>query len=385
VPSSVHFLLVSEQPAPNLFPAVVPPGHAEDFPPGAVVLVVSRQMKAQADRIEPLFRSRGIEVRRLEVDDPFDADALTSAFEEKVVETIDILGGKSILLNATGGTKLMALAAVTVFQDMALPIYYVGHADGRVIWLMPRDRAGFSAQFRIRLPEFLAAHGYDAEALHRDEVPTHFRELTAALIDEVGAFGSALSTLNWVAARAKGSLSVELEPRMMQDEAFGRLVRLFSDAGLIEKERWRLRFADEKVRRFVNGLWLEQHVFGVARSLFKDIASLQDVATGLEVAGPTGVKNEIDVALLAGNRLFLIECKTRRFDSEDEQNGAASGALYKLKTLRDLGGLKTRAMLVSYQSLPDYEKDRAAAMDISVVEGRQLTGLRERILRWVLE
>ena len=95
------------------------------------------------------------------------------------------------------------------------------------------------------------------------------------------------------------------------------------------------------------------------------------------------VPNEIDVACLAENRLYLVECKTRSWRPEGS-SGAGADALYRLDTLGDLlGGLQARAMLVSYRNLEPHDRRRAADLDIRVCAGSRLLELPTELRKWL--
>ena len=100
------------------------------------------------------------------------------------------------------------------------------------------------------------------------------------------------------------------------------------------------------------------------------------------VRDPGGVKNELDVAFLARNRLFVIECKTARMDQPEAPK--ANDTLFKLAEIcRRVGGLGTRGMLVSYRGLREEEKRLAAALRIELATGGELARLKEKIRGWV--
>ncbi|MGQ0656644.1 MAG: Card1-like endonuclease domain-containing protein [Chromatiales bacterium] len=145
-------------------------------------------------------------------------------------------------------------------------------------------------------------------------------------------------------------------------------------------------FPSERDRFFVNGGWFEIYVYDRMRRLLPDRPIIQDLAHGVhvqrEVRGKP-VRNELDVAFLAGNRLHVIECKTRQWNGSEE-NGPGAEALYKLDSLRDLlGGLQAKAMLVSYQNLPDHDRRRAADLEIGVCAGNQVQRLSEFLREWL--
>jgi len=70
----------------------------------------------------------------------------------------------------------------------------------------------------------------------------------------------------------------------------------------------------------------------------------------------TEEKNEIDVAILYRNVLYVLECKTVNYN---KQRDKARDALYKLETLKKRGGLRTQMAFISYRSLPQSVIDRA--------------------------
>lgn len=109
---------------------------------------------------------------------------------------------------------------------------------------------------------------------------------------------------------------------------------------------------------------------------------MRDKAANFVVLDRDGVKNEMDVAFMARNRLFVIECKTARMDAE--QHTEANDTLFKLaEVCRRVGGLGTRGMLASYRPLRDAEKKLASALNIDLVCGTELARLDEKIKVWV--
>lgn len=93
------------------------------------------------------------------------------------------------------------------------------------------------------------------------------------------------------------------------------------------------------------------------------------------------MRNEIDVACLAENRLHLVECKTPVWKGAGTPG---ADALYRLDALADLlGGLQGRAMLVSYLKLPAHVSRRAEDLRIRVCAGDRLPELRADLARWL--
>ncbi len=92
----------------------------------------------------------------------------------------------------------------------------------------------------------------------------------------------------------------------------------------------------------------------------------------------------MDVALLCNNRLYIIECKTKRFKSVKHADGPGAEAIYKIDTLQDIfGGLHAHGMLVSYLRVSDYDKSRANDLGIQVCDYKMLRNLHNEIRQWM--
>ncbi len=372
----IQVILVSGQPTPNLTPALDPALDARE-----VILLTSPDMRERADGLAAVLQPAGLRVRREELPDPWDV----AAMREQILTLVAAREGEPLALNATGGTKLMAIAAYEVFLSARLPIFYVHPEQDRLVWLQPEGLPPRQLANRLRLPAFLKAHG--AELRQRPGafgMAAPLKALAEALAADVDRHRHALATLNFAAASAAGTGVSAAIGAALRRKDVRALVDAFAARGLLRVEDQVLRFADEGARFFANGGWLEQYVVALAQSLKAGHPAIQDVGRGLEVVRGGGVANELDVAVLAHNRLHVIECKTRLFNEETRQGGVGAEALYKLETLLNrLGGLQARGLLVSFQPLHPRILDRARDYRIAVCAGAELAHLRERLRRWL--
>jgi len=376
---SVQVLLISDQPTPNLTPAIDPRTR-----PDEVVMVVSPGKSDQADWLEDTLKPRGLKVSRWGIDDPWDIVKIRERMLALVVEH----DGTDLVLNASGGTKPMSIAAYEVFRDFELPIFYVHPGNDHLVWMFPWERKGFDLEDRVQLPAFFQAHGAKVDGgIERSGIPVRLRDLGEDLVRDVERLERPLATLNWLASRADASLAVTLERRQLDDRGLEHLLQRFIDADAASLRGNELRFADEAARFFANGGWLEEYVFSVLQGLRSDLRQIQDLARGVELVRGSGertVRNELDVVFLADNRLYVIECKTKRFKGSGA-DGPGAEALYKLDTLAPLlGGLGARAMLVSFQPLSVPDRRRATELSIRSCVGRELHGLTATLRRWVV-
>lgn len=374
-----HLYLVSAQATPNLTPAL-----DNRIAPKCIILLVTPSMQQRAQWLEKILKPRGIQIEQWKIDRAFDIEYLQNRILELLETEIELVKEKQIALNATGGTKPMSIAAYEAFRAYDLPIFYVHPERDRLIWLHPHDQPPVELADRIRLEAFLQAHGAEIKQIERQKIPKKQHEITQPIVSGVHRYAQALGQLNWLASTAKGSLlSKPLDSNQLSQKAFIELVALFTQTGVMQTQGNRIQFNDEAARFYVNGGWLEDYVFSVISQMRSQHPEIQDVARSIEVlrSTPRGqVPNEIDVALLANNRLLLIECKTRQWQGES----TGANALYRLDTLKDLlGGLQAQAMLVSYRDVKQYDRQRAGDLNIKICAGNGLLNLRSEIEKWI--
>ena len=372
--AAVHILLVSDQAAPSLLPALDPA-----LKPAEAILMVSAKMQARAVALERVLSEAGVKTTRVALADEHDFGKLQNA----LLEVASTREGQSIALNVTGGTKLMALAAQSVALAAGWSVFYVDVDTDEVIWLGKEPRRQPLTQ-QLRLPHYLLGYGFFlGEGIECPQPSQRHDDLLRTLITQVGSMEQALGQLNWLAQQAeeRTCLQVMLSTQQQDSRNLEALLRIFADAGVLSVQGETLSFTNEVERGFAKGGWLEHYVFRSVSALTREL-ELRDKAANLVVQDKSGVKNELDVAFMAKNRLFVIECKTARMDKPEAPK--ANDTLFKLSEIcRRVGGLGTRGMLASYRPLGDAEKRLAGALGITLVCGAELARLDEKIKEWV--
>lgn len=385
-PYHTHLCLVSAQATPNLLPLL-----DEAWRPRRVVLACSAQMKDQAHALRSVIQTKGggITVDMLDLPNAYDYAALSDAFLNFLARHAD----DNMALNVTGGTKLMAVAAQEVFRAAGKPVFYVSVESDEVLVIGGKTPSQ-PLRAKLKVHEMLKAHGYGVTAQDHPRITRELRDLTARLIDHVASAGRALGVLNALARHARNDprLSATLTPNQLDSRALADILALIEDAGLARLAKSTLTFKDEESRFFVNGGWLEAHVFDALQSLRGQNDNLTDVTMGVRVGFSEGGnraqgndKNEIDVAFLYRNTLHLIECKTANLAQPGSgDDDKATEAIYKMESLLKLGGLRTRGMVVDYRgqlSQSEANRKRAQEAGIAIVAGAQLKDLKGAISR----
>jgi hypothetical protein len=373
-----HLILISAQAVPNITPVL-----DETFKPRQVIMLVSPDMHQRADWLEQVINKRGVKTSRWLIADAWDIEHI----RDRVLTLIGAHPDGSLALNATGGTKPMSIAAYEVFRDLRQPVFYVHPEQDRIIWLYPATRPSQALADRIKLPEFFQAYGATVSGQgDKLGVQANYRELTETIIRRISYYAAGLGSLNYLAQQAYGQLSCQLNRQQLNDPALLDLIALFAGNNLITQEKNRLVFADESARFYVNGGWFEQHVYGLCLNIKKQ-TGIQDIARSIQVDRlhqNKPVRNEIDVTFLKDNRLYVIECKTKRYSGHDAVHSDGANTLYKLDTLKDLlGGLQAKAMLVSFIQPNEHVVQRAGDLKIALCYHKQLPQLTEKLLAWI--
>lgn len=372
-----HLCLVSAQPTPNLIPTM-----DLSISPRRVVLATSKDMCKRADWLKSVMCRHGLVVEILEVPSPYDFTSCWEVFSEWLVsQKVDVA------LNVTGGTKVMAMAAQDVFREMKKTVFYINVENDSVVSLDNRNIEPFYISTKIKLKEYLESNGYSTNGdIRKPSINADQRNFVDRLAYESERFGVGFGQLNFLAQQAVGPLvSPELDEKQRDSRALNDLIDLFSAEGWLTLKNNKLEFANEAARQFVNGGWLEFLVYQSLANLSSELG-FADYAIGLEVHAPDGkTKNEIDVAVLYKNTLHMIECKSANLGNNGKlEESSAVEALYKLDSLREIGGLRTRCLLVDFRGgLRDVDKRRAAQMKITLISGTQLRDLKGALKAWL--
>lgn len=354
-----HLCLVSQQPLPNLLPAIEPAIAAE-----RVWLVTSPDMRERAAWLADEFERRGIAHTRIDVPDPWDAQALRATLETRLAEI-----PHPLLINTTGGTKVMSLVAYELARAHDLPAVYLRPGDQTLIGLHPAPLQPVVLTRPVELDTLLRVHGYtlrEASPSHAITAPPALLERLARLASETPAHITDLNRLltqHGSVGWRHGEQPAPLQPVLDAARA----------AGMLARKGNREAPTDSHVRFLLNGGWLEDWI----ELCLDRVATRRGIApprAGFKVSkGDTG--NEIDVAIVHRQRLHIIECKTRDGALDD---------LYRLDDLKGLlGGLNARAMLVSLKPASGGLARRAEDLGIHLLNGEGIAQAEAEIDAWL--
>ena len=371
--------LVSEQNLPNYLGAIVP-----DAFPKRVHLIVTERMKERADILEKAFRLRGYDVKQYPLAAPR-PDAV-----QDVLDSILEKNGPEIAINVTGGTKIMALAAVdwAGVQDRPPFLFYVD-TDNKKLLQIGGKMEQFDLPVSLKIKELLKA-GTGATIGIGEEcaLSAQQRDLLDHLVQTFLKNKTALELFNKCAKEAEKSLYTNMPYGDISE--FNEALAIAQRAGKLHITSGIISYTSEDTRFWCNGGWLEDFVRAKLYRI-KGLGCIDDWAGNIKIfkEQKTSFKNspntlqpqnELDAAFTAANRLFVIECKTANLA---KVNGFAT-ASYKIDSLRkNLGGVLARGMIVSVLAPRPTDIQRCKDLRIELLYGADVLKLEEKIKTWI--
>lgn len=141
--------LVSHQPMANVIPVL-------ELKPDNVILLQTEQEKSVASDIKSLFEEKNIKTQIFKKYlNPYNLETVKSACRE-----IINANEKDIILNATGGTKPMAISAYEIFNSSNKRIIYYDPIHHSIIEMNSFSQFAIKVSLKINVCDYLRAHGY---------------------------------------------------------------------------------------------------------------------------------------------------------------------------------------------------------------------------------
>ncbi|MCX7834063.1 MAG: DUF1887 family CARF protein [Ignavibacteria bacterium] len=141
--------LVSRQAMANVIPVL-------EFKPDKVILLITEEEKSVAKNLKELFVKHKIQVEIFrEKLDAYDIEKVKNICMDVIREN-----DNELILNLTGGTKTMAVAAYEIFRSVDKQIVYHNPASHKIIFLNPISKNDIDVESKINVEDYLLAHGY---------------------------------------------------------------------------------------------------------------------------------------------------------------------------------------------------------------------------------
>lgn len=256
---SFHVCIATGQNPANLIPAL-------QLGASRVVILETPEMQASAENLKVALKARGIEVRRLPFDDVNPGTIIASA-QKAALE----LGESPLVLNATGGHKLMTLALTAEMEALAGDNFHLLYCEtryDRLDWLKPAPSTE-PMEDVLKLEDTLLAQGYrmgsrgDRDVRWATEAQAR-ESLTRRLGDEADRLDRFFGLMNDLANQALnepgGAFIAEQDLPFTPGGRSAEILREAQRLGLLQwDEETRIVFGHREAARYFSGGWLEKY------------------------------------------------------------------------------------------------------------------------------
>lgn len=354
-------LLVSDQPMPNFLPVI-----NREIKPDSVTLVVSEKMRRRAEWLKSEIAKHQVAILPdIDIGNCVsEIETMQDIFLKWCADYPDVFAES--ILNITGGTKPMAIAAQEVFRMESHPVFYVDITTDSVTWIGgERNRVSLSNE--PTLNQFLGLNGISIRSGEFQSIVNNekWRHFYGEVASDPRKWGACVRALNRIAfwADQEGTRTFEVADEDLALPSWNEMSQMlhadelvnYSGNGYCEE------FASADARRFCNGIWLEHYVFEVLKSFGFD---RKRAMMNVKIQDTNGNVNELDAIVLNGNVCYVIEDKSRNM----QKGNAADSAVYKLAQLSSQMGLKARGILISALGVRRSDRERARAYNVEVID-----------------
>lgn len=334
----IHVCLVSEQTIPNILGIY-------HFRPDKVIFCTTEKMENQkrTDSMINTLKLYGLDYSNLDRHERVfvDQDCLEDC-ENKFSEIANRYSNDDIVVNLTGGTKIMVLGAYNVFKEIAKRMIYTPIPKNEFITVFPKDdscKNPIGYDLKLSVEAYVTAYGVEVKNKNKIDqlkaTASSNKELCKWMIQNYKAIEDLLvefyKTLGSHRDKNDFKLKMNYSFRRSEEKEFLKRLRMLQNNNKIEKT------LSKNMIRFLTGDWLSDYCFNEISSLAVD-----DCVTGIELISPRGTENEFDVMFTKDNALYIVECKSLTSREEKYQD-----FLYKISALQKDFGLRVEGFMVS--------------------------------------
>lgn len=248
------------------------------------------------------------------------------------------------VVNLTGGTKIMSIAAYEFFKDYSSKMIYIPISKNEFIVPFPKKRPSEPVQLDLRLSviEYLTAYGLTAvnesrlDSCCEDAIKR--KELSNWIANNYDKLKNLLMWLYQILGSYRKKKQFTLEGNFFG--ASNEEIQLLSRLNFAYDKETVFKELCKSEINYLTGGWLEEFCFVKILELVGK--GIDDAVIGLQLRNSQGGNNEFDIMFTRDNALYFIECK-----SLDQNEDKKADALYKVGALQKEFGLRVESFFVT--------------------------------------
>lgn len=262
-------------------PAAANLNSLKDIKADKVLLAITQEMLNEGESLIHQIKQDSIQVEKIDLHAESSLKMLTQQFEQLIEKYID----DEIIVNITGGNKLMSIAAYQIFSGYGFRCFYQNLKPNQLVWL--DDETTISdIGFKISLERYLKSYQFDVvkkQKLH--EVDQNYKKYAHLLYQELSKAGryqqtcQLVSKLNAHAAKPK---LTDLKHFSLNDDEESFLTHLSYETDLFKLKANTIEWQTEQDRAFIAGGWIEY----LTASLLTN-EKYRDISLSVEIAKST--------------------------------------------------------------------------------------------------
>lgn len=281
-----------------------------------------------------------------------------------------------VIVNLTGGTKIMSLVTSDYFKELGAEIYYIPGNDKSLLKLFPgRKKEVLELEQSVSLKEYLVSYGF---TINESQASGFSKEYTQSVFDKfvVNGFTDYINVLSKL--RDKREKSVEI----------ATIENLTDFLNYLEFPIMSLLKLTKLQVKYFTGEWFEEYV---ADRLTDELGESLDMSVGIQIKKDQIINeekksfsNEMDILFMYKNKFYSIECKTSVFDTIEEKNergetiykerNILGETIYKSDSLKQKFGLFAHTYIFILDSIGDKREklkshlERAELSNITIID-----------------
>lgn len=292
-----------------------------------------------------------------------------------------------ILVNITGGTKIMSLGVYNFFaRHGAAEIYYLPIGKNEIAQTFPlRKNKTKALGYRINLFDYLTANGVNVSSkfFSGKNSLTKNEDIANAIFNHfLGNHRSRILEITEMIRTSFRGKKIIPTKSELDYAAFYSSLELINYGMEFEKDD---QITSEETK-YLTGDWFEEYVY----TKVKTILNIPDDHIGIGVQlNKDGNQNEYDIIFTLNNALYVIECKTDVSDQIEGEEARISylftNTLYKAATLKKEFGLWVNYYLFAlndFSNLTEQQRKRAEQLDIKLA-GTEILGNIESLTQYI--
>jgi len=289
---------------------------------------------------------------------------------DNIIEQLDLYDFsvfKRIIVNLTGGTKVMTLVANEYFKEMGAEIYYItGLLDYEYIKLYPgRKKQTLSLSSSITIEEYLKSYGFSYKI---SEISKNSLAYTKILFEYYcnGLFNNFETALAFLRGKRKDGVKASTLKEKPEVLNFLNEIKYPIDEGLLTSTDvryitgdWFEEYVGLRVKEELN-LSEEELMIGVEMNKTSVALAKNDKTKLLGEQIGDNNPNEFDVIFIYKNKFYIVECKTSIINKvSDPTKGwkevnILGETIYKADSLKSKFGLFANTTIATLTGFKEY-------------------------------